>query len=161
MFLARKRAHVNKSASGFTLVELLVVIFIIGILVSLLLPAVQSAREQARSGDCKNRIKQIVLALQMFEESNSGLPAAAELPAGRTSQPWSAHARLLPYLEQQNLADLIDFEETPEFPMHATAAATRVSTYMCPSEINDRPRPTPTLTYYPLNHCVNQGRWNV
>src|SRR5687767_14523164 len=87
----------DRLRGGFTLVELLVVIAIIGVLVSLLLPAVQSAREAARRSQCRNNLRQIVLAVHQYEGVNGALPPHA----GSVS--FSAQARILPYLEQAGL----------------------------------------------------------
>ena len=89
--------------SGFTLVELLVVIAIIGILIALLLPAVQAAREAARRMQCTNHLKQLGLAIHNFHDSRNGLP-----PAGLDGQACvSAFGLLLPYLEQTALSEII------------------------------------------------------
>jgi prepilin-type N-terminal cleavage/methylation domain-containing protein/prepilin-type processing-associated H-X9-DG protein len=88
---------------GFTLVELLVVIAIIGVLVALLLPAVQMAREAARASQCKNSVKQLGLALHQYHDIMGRLPAGwvANQPEGVPGWGWSA--ALFPYLEQRNL----------------------------------------------------------
>src|SRR5262245_24478729 len=96
----RRSAH---SPCGFTLVELLVVIGIIGLLVALLLPAIQAAREAARRSQCSNHLRQLGVAVHNYESSNKRFPPITVLPLGQTYQPWSAHARLLPYLEEQSL----------------------------------------------------------
>ncbi|QDV41782.1 hypothetical protein Enr13x_16250 [Stieleria neptunia] len=128
---------------GFTLVELLVVIAIIGILVGLLLPAVQAAREAARSMQCSNNLKQIGLALHNYASAyneafpNNGYP----WPNGYPND-YSPHAKLLPFIEQAQLQDLIDFDiymghpafqDLPE-RLH-DAAGTRIPTYECPSDV--------------------------
>ncbi len=151
----------RRRARGFTLIELLVVIAIIGILISLLLPAVQAAREAARRAQCVNNLKQIGLALQNYLSSNNTFPPVSIMPRNVTSQPWSGHARLLPYMEQENLANLIQWNKDHQFTDGPTVAATRISMFMCPSEINDRARPTATLTYYPLNYSFNEGTWFI
>lgn len=90
---------------GFTLVELLVVIAIIGVLVALLLPAVQSAREAARRTQCQNQLKQLALAAHNYESTYQRLP----MNTGSTG--YSPHARLLPFIEQGNLFELLDFSQ--------------------------------------------------
>jgi prepilin-type N-terminal cleavage/methylation domain-containing protein len=86
---------------GFTLVELLVVIAIIGVLVALLLPAVQTAREAARRSQCQNNLKQTSLAMLNYEDVHKTLPGGV----GRFGCCWGTwQVRLLPYLEQQALA---------------------------------------------------------
>jgi prepilin-type N-terminal cleavage/methylation domain-containing protein len=92
--------------SGFTLVELLVVIAIIGVLVAMLLPAVQSAREAARRMSCSNNLKQLSLALHNYEDTHKTLP-----PAGIDSNQMSWTVLLLPYFEQQNLYAKFDFTQ--------------------------------------------------
>jgi prepilin-type N-terminal cleavage/methylation domain-containing protein len=151
----------GRGRNAFTLIELLVVIAIIGILIALLLPAVQAAREAARRTQCINNLKQVGLALHNYLSTHNTFPPVVVLPRGRTSQPWSGLARLLPHLEQSNLYNAINWDRDFEFTMSPTVAITRVAMFMCPSEINDRPRPTPTLTYYPNNYCFNEGTWFV
>ena len=86
--------------NGFTLIELLVVIAIIAVLIGLLVPAVQKVREAANRAKCANNLKQLGVALHNHMATMGHFPSCAELPTGQLSQPWSAHARLLPYLEQ-------------------------------------------------------------
>src|SRR5262249_32765743 len=87
---------------GFTLIEVLVVIAIIGLLIALLLPAVQAAREAARRLQCANNLKQIALAAHNYHDSNGVFPPGhlgIQYP-GESWSGWSAHARLLPFLDQ-------------------------------------------------------------
>ncbi|MDX2036588.1 MAG: DUF1559 domain-containing protein [Isosphaeraceae bacterium] len=149
------------SARGFTLIELLVVIAIIALLIALLLPAVQAAREAARRSQCTNNLKQIGLALHNYLSVHNTFPPVTVVPKGRTSQPLSGLTRLLPHLEQTNLYNAVNFDRVYEFTSIPTVAATRVAAFMCPSEINDRARLTPTLTYYPSNYAFNQGTWFI
>jgi len=116
----------NKTHRGFTLVELLVVIAIIGVLVALLLPAVQAAREAARRMTCSNHLKQIGLAIQLYEDNNK------KLPNSRRDFRETVNVLLLPYLEQANLFDLWDFElEYYDQPDQVRLVA--VPAYFCPS----------------------------
>src|ERR1700687_4100371 len=90
---------------GFTLIELLVVIAIIAVLISLLLPAVQQAREAARRTQCRNNLKQIGLALHNYLDANQVFPPSSCFsltPSFPKTGSWSIHARLLPFLEQSN-----------------------------------------------------------
>src|SRR5205807_6489145 len=108
-----KRTNSPRPLHGFTLVELLVVIAIIGVLVALLLPAVQAARESARRTQCANHLKQMGLAFQNFEATNGYLA-----PDSIRSQ-WASWAILiLPYMEGNNTAQLWDlqlryYDQTP------------------------------------------------
>lgn len=144
---------------GFTLVELLVVIAIIGILVALLLPAVQAAREAARRMSCSNNLKQIGLALHNYHDTSGSFPPGAIHPRGVTSKSWSIHARLLPFLEQENLQDLVDW--SLPYSAQGEVTQTRVETYFCPSDPGDRERPDGAITHYPLTYGVNMGTWFV
>jgi prepilin-type N-terminal cleavage/methylation domain-containing protein len=105
-----------RARHAFTLVELLVVIAIIGILVALLLPAVQAAREAARRSSCQNNLKQIGLALQSHHDVVGTLPMGASLEEGAM---WSAF--ILPYIEEGRLKDLltIDFEHNAQWSMNS------------------------------------------
>tara|TARA_R110002049_G_scaffold2750_8_gene22258 strand:+ start:208672 stop:209487 length:816 start_codon:yes stop_codon:yes gene_type:complete len=130
---------------AFTLVELLVVITIVGIVMSLLLPAVQFAREAARQTSCRNNQHQIGLALQTYHNMHGSLPIGClqwrgwGSPATHKHLAWSAF--LLPHLEEQALHESIDFGLAYDHPDNAVAAATKVQSYLCPTAIpKDRPR---------------------
>lgn len=133
---------------GFTLVELLVVIAIIGVLVALLLPAVQAAREAARRMSCQNNLKQLGLAVHNFESARQQLPTGSESRPfpGAPGHPynfyrWSVLAHLTPYMEQSNAYNTIDLD-TPLYPptyqitpQNAIAASLKVPMFLCPSDV--------------------------
>ena len=116
---------------AFTLVELLVVVTIIGILISLLLPAVQAAREAARRMQCANNLKQIGLALHAYHAACGTLPFATGL-GGSSGGTWPAF--ILPQLEQQGLFDAIDFNSRLFAPVNQRAVTTVVSVFICPTD---------------------------
>ena len=116
---------------GFTLVELLAVIFIIGILVAMLLPAVQSARESGRRLQCNNNMKQIGLALHAYHSANAALPYGANYPSA-TGGTWAAV--ILPFLAQQSVYDKFDFTKTVRHAANAVAVKVVIPTYICPSD---------------------------
>lgn len=132
----------SKKRNGFTLVELLVVIAIIGILVALLLPAVQAAREAARRAECTNNIRQIGLALLNYETTNKVFPAG-RASIGKSAA--SALVSILPYMEEQNLYDTFDFDAgvwlhgktawlDPDKTTNSIAIGTRPDSFVCPSD---------------------------
>lgn len=99
---------------AFTLVELLVVIAIIGILVALLLPAVQAAREAARRTQCTNNMKQVGLALHNYHDTHQALPINANWLGDSSRDVYSALVILLPFMEQQNVYEAADAEVEQE-----------------------------------------------
>jgi prepilin-type N-terminal cleavage/methylation domain-containing protein len=133
--------------SAFTLVELLVVIAIIGVLVGLLLPAVQAARESARRMQCGNNLKQLGLSIHNYES------AYKCLPAGRTSRGFSAHSALAFYLEQNNAAEQIDFASPWNAGPNLTARTFMVATFVCPSD----PQTNNPLGWGGTTYRSNQG----
>ena len=123
--------------AGFTLVELLVVIAIIGVLVALLLPAVQAAREAARRTSCQNKLKQIGLAILNFESSMQFLPVAADSTGaigrgveGRTSM----MVQILPFLEGSALAAAWDFSQGPSGSPNDLLIERPEPLFQCPSD---------------------------
>jgi prepilin-type N-terminal cleavage/methylation domain-containing protein/prepilin-type processing-associated H-X9-DG protein len=148
----------SRRRPAFTLVELLVVIAIIGILISLLLPAVQKVREAASRTECQNNLKQIGLALHGYHDTQHEFPTgkgpnyATTVPGAAVYARWSVHSHILPYLEQNNLYNSINFNYPPETPgmgnpvvnfmppyqnpgrVNADACRTVVKTFLCPSD---------------------------
>ncbi len=129
----RKRGVPARAA--FTLVELLVVIAIIGILVALLLPAVQQAREAARRMQCSNNLKQIGLALHNYHTNHGTLPYGSDYTTGN-SYTWAM--AILPFVEQQNHYDLFDQTKPLVDAANKVACETPQKVYLCPSDPQSR-----------------------
>ena len=128
--------------SGFTLIELLVVIAVVAILVSLLLPAVQRAREAARQTQCKNNLKQIGLAFHNYHSTHGRFPNANTTGgASPTLSGGSAFVAVLPELDQGNQFQYHDFTKANTDPYNVAVTGQRVSTLLCPSA--DFPRAVP------------------
>ncbi len=137
---------------GFTLIELLVVIAIIGVLIALLLPAVQSAREAARRTQCTNNLKQLGIALHNYHGSlgcfpigytiyDAPWPVDPTVPGGHAK--WGVLAMLTPFLEQSNVYNAVNFnfpliggpnQNFALFPENLTVVSTRVAIFQCPSD---------------------------
>ena len=160
----------RKSQAGFTLVELLVVIAIIGVLVALLLPAVQAARESARRSQCTNNLKQLGLGMQNYHDTRK------ELPIGNTSCCWGTwQMRILPFIEQQQLGALYSFlpktattfdyaysyaANTPTGTPavnNRTVTQARIETLTCPS---DQPQTFAAQNFTIHNYAANYGNTN-
>jgi prepilin-type N-terminal cleavage/methylation domain-containing protein/prepilin-type processing-associated H-X9-DG protein len=151
---------------AFTLIELLVVIAIISVLIALLLPAVQSAREAARRAQCTNNLKQIGIAIHNYEGAYS------VLPAGRYGYPylWSSLASLLGYIEGGNIYNATNFafpSETNQlpYPANSTTESAVIQAFLCPSDGQQRVDPTNWGgTNYLSNSgsgTINNGNFNV
>ena len=170
-----------KHQSAFTLVELLVVIAIIGILIGLLLPAVQQVREAARRTSCKNNIRQLSLAMHNYESAlgqfppgysyisgteyaaQTGYPVAGGFEdANHLGHGWGAH--ILPYIEQNNLHDLVDFKLPGFDPVNLDAREFQISTFLCPTDswspknfvVRDDSS-TPVERYAAASYCASWG----
>jgi prepilin-type N-terminal cleavage/methylation domain-containing protein/prepilin-type processing-associated H-X9-DG protein len=132
----------NSKRHAFTLVELLVVIAIIGVLVALLLPAIQAAREAARRSQCKNNLKQIGLALHNYESSRRTFPpgyisTAATVNGPGTGPGWSWGAYILPYLEESSIQ--IDFHRDITDPLYDQTRVLTLPVWRCPSDPVEAP----------------------
>ena len=150
---------------GFTLVELLVVVAIIAMLVLLLLPAINAARESARQSTCLSNVRQIGLAMANFESATSYYPPSWSEPVDGTGAGWSIHGRLLPFLEEKVVGDRINFREgydaAPLFEGEKLSSV-RIAPYLCPSEKHDETRYSSGVAeHYPLNYAFNLGEWFV
>src|SRR3954451_297585 len=146
------------SRRAFTLVELLVVIAIIGVLVALLLPAVQAAREASRRSSCSNNLKQLSLAMLNYESTYNALPGGT----GRFGCCWGTWmVRVLPYMEQGTLAGLYQNSDGndctgPRYsqaPNPANVTTKRIKALTCPSDMPN----APLLGITTHNYGVNYG----
>jgi prepilin-type N-terminal cleavage/methylation domain-containing protein/prepilin-type processing-associated H-X9-DG protein len=123
---------------GFTLIELLVVIAIIGVLIALLLPAVQQAREAARRAQCSNNLKQLGLALNNYADTHGILPEGItpnfQAPHGAGWQAMGAFVHLLPFMDQSQNYDAVNFQRHSRSTFNTTALNSAVNSYICPSD---------------------------
>jgi prepilin-type N-terminal cleavage/methylation domain-containing protein len=130
---------IDKHRAGFTLVELLVVMAIIGVLVAMAIPAVQASREVARRATCQQHLGQIMLALQSYDDTFESLPAGVINPDGPIRneavglhQGWLI--QMLPYLDDNAAYRLIDFSKSVYDPANADVRALSPSVFLCPSD---------------------------
>src|SRR5262245_14953607 len=118
---------------GFTLIELLVVIAIIGVLIALLLPAVQKVREAANKTQCANNLKQLGLAMHNYQVAHGGFPPGRGNRTGTNTELHSCVPFILPYIEQEGLHKLYDFTKACDDPANLAATQTPLKILICPS----------------------------
>jgi prepilin-type N-terminal cleavage/methylation domain-containing protein/prepilin-type processing-associated H-X9-DG protein len=145
---------------GFTIIELMVVIVIIGLLCALLMPAVSASREAARRAQCVNNLKQLALAAAAYESTHAvfpyGVGGGAPPGAGRVPR-WSTHSQLLTALDQMNVFNALNFSgvawmSDPVYgPPNRTALETKLSVFLCPSD------PDWSADPYHLGHVSYRG----
>jgi prepilin-type N-terminal cleavage/methylation domain-containing protein len=156
----------NRPRRAFTLIELFVVIAIIAILIALLLPAVQQAREAARRTQCKNNLKQIGLAIHNYADVFRFLPPSAcvnpTITTTGNNGSWGIHGRILPYLEQGNLYSNVDLSVAWDFQQ--AISGLKIPSYACPSDPkSDQSRDAGggRAILYPTTYGFNFGTWFV
>jgi prepilin-type N-terminal cleavage/methylation domain-containing protein len=147
--ISKSRGTVRENRTGFTLVELLVVIAIIGVLVALLLPAVQAARETARRAQCTNNLKQLGLAVLNYESAYRIFPPASHWRVSAGATPRTANQTkfsenwvimVLPFFDQQTLYDSFNLTQYIGAAANAKARGTVLSVMKCPTDIfNEQP----------------------
>ncbi len=152
--------------SAFTLIELIVVIAIIGVLVSLLLPAVQSAREATRRIACRNHLKQFGLAVHNYMAAHQKIPPAFCVSRfqieSELGESWSVHARLLPFMEQQDAVDRVRFDVDWHEQVDTAITYTKFPGFLCPSEPNSDIRLKEGRPYVaPTSYAFLGGTWEI
>ncbi|MCA9192333.1 MAG: DUF1559 domain-containing protein [Planctomycetales bacterium] len=161
--MTRQLPNCQRPIFGFTLVELLVVVGLVAVLIGLLLPAVQAARETARRVTCQNNLKQLGLAVQNYESANRRFPPSFVFTSTTS---WSVHGRLLPFLELSSAAAKVrlDLEWHDPINLASGVQRLRIGCFVCPSDPNSE-------TLYdagpgegevrPVNYGFNAGTWFV
>ena len=164
--MASSTQRSGDEVSAFTLIELLVVIAIIAILIALLLPAVNQAREAARRTQCKNNLKQLGLALFNYESTQTCLPPTAVvvlLPGNVLETAYAGpFTRILPYIDQGNTYNQINLNTTYGDLANQPAVARVTGTFLCPSETNRQPFTDVSFgTIGGNNYGFSMGDWYV
>lgn len=157
--MSKCNTQIQRHNRGFTLVELLVVIAIIGILVSLLLPAVQSAREAARRMSCSNNEHQLAVALMNYHDSHGSFPYGVNAPWGHS---WGAH--ILAELEQHALFESVPWTENGNWydtdPVSLALqdlSRTQLPSFRCPSQVGPKAEDWIITNRYATNYLGNAG----
>lgn len=163
--MASRMRH-RSCPQAFTLVELLVVIAIIGVLVALLLPAIQASREAARRSKCQSNLRQSALAVQGYESANRTYPPTFEIRVGTAltgnNGSWSIQGRILPHLEDAAAFELVKVDVAWDQQLVTGVPTMRVAVYQCPSEVNDVVRTNAGGPFtYPHNYGFNFGTWFI
>ena len=155
--------YTGAKRAAFTLIELLVVIAIIGVMVGLLLPAVQAAREAARRMSCGNNLKQLGLAIHNYESAFKLLPRA-----GTLDKDFSVQARMLPLIEQSGLYEALDFADvaftgtfSAKVPNHASRRHSRFPCRHSSAPVTPRPRQRSSVSAVPPTPMAGSITWQV
>ena len=154
---------VELKRTAFTLLELLIVLSVIGILVGLLLPAVQAVREAGRRTQCANNLKQICLGLHSFESAFSHFPTTFDpIPNEEVRGSWSIHAKILSMIEQGNALARIDFESDWHSQVDLGISHHGVAIYSCPSDFRAGFRIRDGKPYvHSTSYAFNMGTWFI
>ena len=163
----RPVTHDSQRRRGFSLVELLVVIAIIGVLVALLLPAIQAAREAARRSQCQNHLRQLGVAVLNYEGAYKRLPPSVAIDFDTADPPanngaWGVHGRILPFLEEGALADKLDL--TKAWDNQTPIDGLKIDVFVCPSDTDApmiRDPGSDRVKLYSTTYGFNMGAWFV
>ena len=155
---------------GFTLIELLVVLAIAGVLIALLLPAIQQAREAARRSQCANHLKQLGLAMHNYLDAYGVLPPSYVVGLSSDgvgeADGWSIHVRLLPYMEGDSRYEIVNFDHSYDETPNTTVAGRLVRSFLCPSDFRATTMGDHVFSGVPVrvggvNYGWNMGDWFV
>lgn len=166
--IGRHSRVLRHAPHGFTLIELLVVTAVTGVLIALLLPAVQTAREAARRVACKNNLHQIALAVANYQDAHSAYPPSYCVTRGTTlaanNGSWSIHGRILPYLEEASAFNAVDLSVPWDAQLGSGVPTMAIATFQCPSDPNSetlRVDARGNAFTHAQNYGFNFGSWLV